>query len=188
MTDDSQTAAANGEVEGEAEAADSVQPDAPSEPLSDPVPLDNAEELRRQRDEFQELLLRKTAELDNVRKRADRERLQLQQAAASDLLEALLPVVDDLERALAVPPESTSATAYRDGVELIQKQLLDILERRGVEPIDVVGAQFDPNYHQAVAVDEGEGQEDGQVTAELRRGYTVRGRLLRAAMVRVAKG
>jgi len=143
----------------------------------------DATTLRRQRDEFQDLLLRKAAELDNVRKRADRERLELQQSAAADLLSDLLPIVDDLERALAVTPESTSVTSYREGVELIQKHLMEILEKRGVTAIEALGADFDPNYHQAVAVD----TSDGEVTAELRRGYTVRGRLLRAAMVRVAK-
>ncbi len=143
--------------------------------------------LRRQRDEFQDLLLRKAAELDNVRKRADRERLELQQSAAADLLSDLLPIVDDLERALAVTPESTSVTSYREGVELIQKHLMEVLEKRGVTAIEALGADFDPNYHQAVAVDTSEGHSDGEVTAELRRGYTVRGRLLRAAMVRVAK-
>ena len=173
--------AADSRDEVESDSVDAEQEVTEVDPESDPATL------RRQRDEFQNLLLRKAAELDNVRKRVDRERLELQQSAAADLLSELLPIVDDLERALAVTPESTSVTSYRDGVELIRKQIMEVLEKRGVAPIEALGADFDPNYHQAVAVDTTDGHTDGEVTAELRRGYTVGGRLLRAAMVRVAK-
>ena len=97
----------------------------------------------------------------------------------------LLPVVDDLERALAA--ETQDGGAYRRGVEIIHKQLLDVMARRGVAPIEAVGADFDPALHQAVVHEPGDGHRDGEVVEELRRGYTLRQRLLRPSMVKVAK-
>ena len=124
---------------------------APDQPASEPS--DDLEQIRQQRDELQDLLLRKTAELDNYRKRTERERAERDQAAAADLLGELLALVDDLERALAIEPASASVDSYREGVELIHKQLLGLLDQRGVSPIDSVGADFDPNVHQAVGVE-----------------------------------
>ena len=147
-----------------------------------------AGELQRQRDEYYDRLLRKTAEFDNYRKRIERERQQVTEAAAADLIAELLPLVDDLERALKSDAGEQNVDAYRHGVELIYKQLLELLRKRGVRPIDVVGADFDPHYHQAVAHDHVEGRRDGEVTEEFRRGYMLGDRLLRPAMVKVAKG
>ena len=142
-------------------------------------------EVRRQRDDHYQRLLRTTAEFDNYRKRTDRERRDLAEYGATDLLTDLLPVVDDLERALAA--DTTDAEVYRRGVEIIRKQLLDMLERRGVAPIEALGADFDPNLHQAVTQEASDTHRDGEVIEELRRGYTMRGRLLRASMVKVAQ-
>src|SRR5919201_6973808 len=108
-------------------------------------------ELQRQRDEYYDRLLRKSAEFDNYRKRVERERTQLAEAAASDLLEELLPLVDSLERALRAEAGSDGTDAYRRGVELIHQQLLELLRKRGVRPIDALGTDFDPHFHQAVA-------------------------------------
>jgi molecular chaperone GrpE len=164
-------------------------PDAPSTPIDPPdsaeapSPLDS---LRRERDELHDRLLRATAEFDNFRKRTERERREFAEWAAADLLGDVLAVVDDFERALAVqaPPE---AAKYREGVEIIHRQLLDLLKKRGVQPLDVVGADFDPTLHQAVAYDEAPGARDGEIVDELRRGYRLGDRLLRPALVRVAK-
>lgn len=143
------------------------------------------EEAVRQRDAHYERLLRVKAEFDNYRKRTERERRELIEQAAGDLLGDLLPVVDDLERALAA--ETQDGDAYRRGVEIIHKQLLDVMARRGVAPIEAVGADFDPALHQAVVHEPGDGHRDGEVVEELRRGYTLRQRLLRPSMVKVAK-
>ena len=150
---------------------------------------DASDPLRRERDEYRDLLLRKTAEFDNFRKRIDRERTTVQQTAAADILGDLLPLVDDLERALSPNVASAEANTYRTGVELIHKQLLSLLEKRGVAPIASVGSEFNPEYHQAVETSPAEDGEydDGTVVEELRRGYTLHGRLLRPAMVKVAK-
>jgi molecular chaperone GrpE len=154
-----------------------------SEELSESPEGEDA--LRRERDEIYDRLLRTTAEYDNYRKRTDRERRELSEAAGADLIRDILPVVDDLERALAAP--ATDASKYRSGVELIRRQLLEVLRRRGVEPLDVLGQDFDPSWHEAVADEPAEGRREGEITGEIRRGYRIGPRLLRPAMVKVAK-
>ena len=143
--------------------------------------------LQRERDEFKDLLLRKTAEFDNYRKRVDRDRQALSDNITAGVLEELLPLVDDLERALKAEPGAEGAEAYRKGVELIHRQLGEILRKRGVTPIDALGADFDPYYHQAVAHEPAEGRRDGEIIEEFRRGYMLGDRLLRPSMVKVAK-
>lgn len=162
--------------------------DVPSTPLpADETPAASPTELlQRERDDLYDRLLRKTAEFDNFRKRTERERREFAEWAAADLIGDVLAVVDDFERALAVeaPPE---AAKYREGVEIIHRQLVDLLKKRGLQPIDALGADFDPASHQAVAYDEVPGARDGEVVGELRRGYRLGDRLLRPALVRVAK-
>ncbi len=143
------------------------------------------ETLRLERDAAQDRLLRTAAEFDNYRKRIDRERREQAEGAAADLLVELLPIVDDLERALSAPAAG-EVDAYRKGVELILRQMHELLRRRGVKPIDALGSDFDPRFHQAVIQEAGEGHREGEVTAELRRGYMLGERLLRPAMVKVA--
>src|SRR5215471_3303156 len=161
------------------EAATAAQPEQPD-------PATEAAELKQQRDEYYDRLLRKTAEFDNYRKRTERERLQLSEAAAADLLTELLPLVDDLERALKA--DGGDATdAVRKGVELIHRHLLDILRKRGVKPIEALGADFDPHFHNAVVHEAADGRREGEVIEEFGRGYMLGDRLLRPAMVKVAK-
>jgi molecular chaperone GrpE len=144
--------------------------------------------LQQERDELYDRLLRMTADFDNYRKRTERERRELSDAVAADIVRDVLPAVDDLERALAAPAGDDSAPAYRRGVELIHRRLLDALRVRGVEPLDVIGKPFDPNWHEAVGHDPAsDDRREGDVTAELRRGYRIGQRLLRPAQVKVAK-
>lgn len=149
------------------------------------------DEIARERDELRDRLLRTAAEFDNYRKRTDRERRELAEFAAADLIRDLLPALDDLERALAAPieagPGAERVAAYRDGFELIRRQLLEALKRRGVEALEVVGQPFDPNWHEALAQEPANGRPDGEITAEIRRGYRLGQRLLRPAMVKVAQ-
>ena len=142
--------------------------------------------LKRERDDYYERLLRKSAEFDNYRKRVEKERRDYTEWAAADVLTDVLAVLDDFERALSVeaPPE---AQAYRTGVELIHRQLGELLRKRGVTPLETLGTDFDPHVHQAVAYDETPGAREGEVVAELRKGYRLGERLLRPAMVKVAK-
>ena len=140
--------------------------------------------LQRERDDLQDRLLRTAAEFDNYRKRMDRERRDLAEYTAGEVLTELLPIIDNLERALqaALPDDP-----LRKGVELTHRQMLDILRKRGVKPIEALGADFDPNFHQAVIHEVSPEHREGEVMAELQRGYVVGDRLLRPAMVKVAK-
>jgi molecular chaperone GrpE len=142
--------------------------------------------LRQERDELQDRLLRAAAEFDNYRKRTDRERRELSEAVAADLIRDLLPVIDDLERALDAAAASPDE-ALRSGVELIRGQLLEAIRRRGAEPFASVGRDFDPSWHEALASEPAEGRRDGEIVEEIRRGYHLGTRLLRPALVKVAK-
>jgi len=145
-----------------------------------------AEALQKERDELYDRLLRKTAEFDNFRKRVERDRKDMIDWAAADAISELLPVVDDFDRALAAeaPPE---AQAFKAGVELIQRQLAELLKKRGVSTIDPLGADFDPHVHQAVAYEEVAGAREGEVVGVMAKGYKLGESLLRPALVKVAK-
>jgi molecular chaperone GrpE len=146
---------------------------------------DPIEAIRGERDALQDRLLRTAAEFENYRKRIDRERREQSDSAAAHVLADLLPIVDDLERALSAP-DVGDADAYRKGVELILHQMHELLRRRGVTPIAAAGADFDPRVHQAVVQEPSEEHREGEVMEELRRGYMLGDRLLRPAMVKVA--
>ncbi len=170
---------------GPAEPAGAAEGPAGALPPAGEAP-DRERALQDERDRYYDLLLRKTAEFDNYRKRTERERRDQTDHAAASLLLDLLPVVDDLERALETDA-GPEAEAYRQGVELILRQVQDLLKRRGVRPIESVGRDFDPHLHQAVTTDDGPGHRDGEVVEEFRRGYLLGERLLRPAMVKVAR-
>src|SRR4051812_25789687 len=142
--------------------------------------------LRKERDSLQDRLLRTAAEFDNYRKRVDRDRRDQAEAATADALADVLPIIDDLERALKVPTGG-DVEAFRKGIELIHQQMLELLRKRGVKPIEAIGTDFDPRYHQAVAHESSAGHRDGEVMEEYARGYMLGERLLRPAMVKVAK-
>jgi molecular chaperone GrpE len=148
--------------------------------------LDELDAVRQERDALQDRLLRSAAEFDNYRKRTDRERRELSDAVSGDLIRDLLPIIDDLERALGASAGSADP-ALRSGVELIHRQLLEALRRRGAEPLEVVGEDFDPAWHEALASEPANGRRDGEVTEEIRRGYRIGQRLIRPALVKVAK-
>lgn len=154
---------------------------------SDPAPAlaDEIVDLRKERDALHDRLLRQAAEFDNYRKRVDRERRDITQYAAADVLQELLPIVDDFERALRV--ETAESESYRQGLEIIHRALLELLRKRGVTPVVAVGEMFNPEFHQAVAYEEHGDLRDGEIIEEFARGYRLGDRLLRPAMVKVAK-
>ena len=145
-----------------------------------------ADALQKERDDLYDRLLRKTAEFDNFRKRVDRDRKEMIEWAAADLLGDLLSIVDDFDRALAAeaPPE---AQTFKAGLELIHRQLAELLKKRGVTAVEALGADFDPHLHQAVAYEEVPGAREGQVVDVMAKGYKLGDRLLRPALVKVAK-
>jgi molecular chaperone GrpE len=150
------------------------------------VSTDPIADLQRERDDYHDRWLRKTAEFDNYRRRVERERREQADQAVVDLLQDVLGVVDDFDRALTVDPGEGSV-AYRKGVELMHAKLHDLLKKHGVEPIEARGADFDPRLHQAVMHEVSPEHREGEVIDELRRGYLLKGLLLRPAMVKVAK-
>jgi molecular chaperone GrpE len=170
------------------ELNDTAEPSTAATQSEQPQSGTDVSELQKQRDDYYDRLLRKSAEFDNYRKRTERERVQLSEAAAADLIEELLPLVDDMDRALKADAGHDGVEAIRRGVELIHKRLLETLQKRGVKPIDSLGADFDPHYHMAVAHEPADGRREGEIVEEFRRGYMLGDRLLRPAMVKVAKG
>jgi molecular chaperone GrpE len=171
-------------VDAPPDASDPLDSSTAAEPPAEAA-VDTAA-LKRERDDFHDRLLHKTAEFDNYRKRIDRERREQADQAVVGLLEDLLAIVDDFDLALTVEA-GPEAEGYRRGVELIHAKLHDFLKKRGVTPIDAVGADFDPNVHQAVMHEVSPEHREGEVIGELRKGYMLGDRLLRPAMVRVAK-
>jgi len=153
----------------------------PAPPGPDPIA-----ELQRERDDYRDRWLRKGAEFDNYRKRVERERREHADQAIVDLVQELLLIVDDFDLALTVDA-GEGGGAYRKGIELIHAKLGDLMRKLKVTPIQALGADFDPNVHQAVMHESSPEHREGEVIGELRRGYMMGDRLLRPAMVRVAK-
>lgn len=136
-----------------------------------------------------ERMLRLRADFDNYRKRTERERAEIERFALADVLRELLPVVDNLERALSAPGMPAAAgedSDLRKGVEMIARQFQELLKRYGLVPIVAVGERFDPSVHEAVLQEESENVLTPTVAAELLRGYRLNDRLLRPSLVKVA--
>ena len=136
-------------------------------------------------DDLRQTLLRRQADFDNYRKRIERERTEDSKRATARVVEALIPIVDSFEHALAAHREA-EYESYRKGFELIYKQMLDNLAKLGVERMEPTGQQFDPHQHQAVDRAETTDAPDGTVLQVFQAGYLFHGRVLRPAMVRVA--
>ena len=136
-------------------------------------------------DELNDKVLRQMAEFENFRKRTDKEKAQQFEMGQSNVLETLLPIVDNFERGLAAVPEAEKEGAFADGMNKIYKQLMTELENLGVTPIEAVGKEFDPNFHNAVMQVESSEYESGIVAQELQKGYMFHDTVLRHSMVGV---
>jgi molecular chaperone GrpE len=143
---------------------------------------EETERLRVERDALLDRLARLQAEFENARRRADRERSEFREYAVAGAVEQFLPVLDNFALALK---STGSAEQLRTGVELIVKQMDEVLRNLNVQPVETVGTQFDPRFHEALDQVESSELPDGQVAEEIRRGYRIRERLLRPALVRV---
>jgi molecular chaperone GrpE len=142
------------------------------------------QKVKAERDSLLDRLARAQAEFDNARKRASKEQQDYRDYAVSDAVKIFLPVIDSLERALQTNSEGAE---FRNGIELIDKQLQAALARLSVQPIVAKGEPFDPRMHEAIEMVETSEAPDHQVIEELQRGYKFKDRLLRPAMVRVAR-
>jgi len=145
----------------------------------------NLNEAQQQIDELNERVVRLTADYDNYRKRAQRDKIEARQFANQGILEKLLPVLDNFEMAIIAVKDADPSV--RDGVQMIYDQLLSVLKAEGVEPVDAVGKQFDPNLHEAISQEESDEVEEGEVISQIQRGFILNDRLVRPARVVVAK-
>ena len=143
--------------------------------------------LQEKIDELNDKVLRQMAEFENFRKRTDKEKSQQFELGQGNVLEKLLPVVDNFERGLAAVPEAEKDGAFADGMNKIYKQLIKQLEDLGVTPIEAVGKEFDPGLHNAVMQVESQEYESGIVAQELQKGYMFHDTVLRHSMVAVAQ-
>ena len=137
-------------------------------------------------EELQDRLKRQMAEFDNFRKRTEKEKAAMYEIGAKDIIEKILPVLDNFERGLAAVPEDEKGSSFAEGIEKIYKQFVKTLEDAGVETIEAVGQQFDPNLHNAVMHVEDEKYGENEIAMELQKGYKYRGSVVRHSMVQVA--
>jgi molecular chaperone GrpE len=140
--------------------------------------------LKTENKKLKEEYLRKIAEMENLRKRLDREKDEFYQYALSELLKELFDVLDNFERALENQRKG-NGKSFREGIEMIYKQYKDLLMKQGVKPIEIKEKKFDPHLHQAFMTEESEDVEEPEVAEELQKGYTLHNRLLRPALVKV---
>lgn len=140
-----------------------------------------------QANEYKDQWLRATADYKNYKRRTETERAELIRSASAGLIAKLLPVLDDLERAMDSVPADVTETPWWAGMRLIEQKLRTVLESEGVKPIQALDQEFDPNFHDAVLYEEAEGKEN-KVIAELQKGYMLHERVLRPTIVKVGKG
>lgn len=165
---------------------DSVQAVAdPPETQGSAQEHDELGKLKQEKQELFERLARVQAEFDNYRKRSQREQEDFRHYSSAEAVKAFLPVLDNFN--LALRSQNSSAADLRKGMELIRKQFEDALSKMGVQAIEAHGTEFDPHQHEAIEMVESSEHPDNHVVEELQRGYRMRGRMLRPAMVRVAK-
>ncbi len=177
----------NLDLEHELPAAEGAEEAASASGAAKPPEISAAsetEKLKAERDALLDRLARLQAEFDNARKRAVREQQEFREFAAADVVKNFLPILDSFERALKAGGDSTD---FRNGVELIYRQFQDALQKIGVQPIAALGQPFDPRVHEAVEMVDTTEVPDHHVFDELQRGYKYKERLLRPAMVRVAR-
>jgi molecular chaperone GrpE len=144
-----------------------------------------ARQLRKERDELKDQYLRAMAEMDNLKKRVEREKNDYTQFALSDPLLELLGILDNFERALGAADASPEGKSFRDGIELICRMYQSAMFKRGVRPIEIKDKAFDPTVHHAMITEESEGVSEPEVAQELQKGYMLHSRLLRPALVKV---
>ncbi len=142
------------------------------------------EELKKEKDEIYKRYLRAIADIDNLRKRTEKEKREFYNVVLSEVILALLPIIDDFERAISNPTEQNEA--FRKGIELIYKNFKEILFRFGLKPIEAVGAEFNPFYHEAIFKVDSEEVDRPIVIEEFQKGYLLNEKLLRPSLVRVA--
>lgn len=144
-----------------------------------------SEKLKEKIAELEDARVRQLAEFENFRKRSEKEKSQMFEVGAKSVVEKILPVLDNFERGLAGIPEEEKGTPFVEGIEMVYKQMLTAMEEIGVKPIEAAGAEFDPNFHNAVMTVDDDTLESGTVAEELQRGYLYNDSVVRHSMVKV---
>lgn len=166
------------DLEQETQEAEGKEETSQQEPEDKAVEVDKSLELERDK------YLRLQAEFMNYKKRVEKEKSDIYKNASVKLITNLLPVLDDFDRALA---HAEDANTFMDGMKLIVRRFEDCLKKEGLEVIETLNIDFDPNYHHAVMMEETDGVESGKIFEEIQKGYKVNGKVIRPAMVKVAK-
>lgn len=161
-------------------------PEAEGNPEAETPPGDELERLKAEAAQFKDSYLRATADYQNFKRRAEKEKADIYKYAGEKVLTDLLPIVDNIDRAMSHVPEDEQG-GLADGLRMIQKSLLTLLEKNGVEPIEAVGTPFDPEVHHAVQMVASEEHEPHQVVEEYQKGYKLNGKVIRHSMVKVSE-
>lgn len=172
--------------------ADAQEPDAAQASKSEKKNLFKKKEKKKDKrderiEELTDQVKRQMAEFENFRKRTDKEKKQMYEVGAKSIIEKILPVVDNFERGLAAVPEEQKNDAFVEGMDKIYKQMMTVFDELDVKPIEAVGKEFDPEYHNAVMQVESEEYESGVVAQELQKGYMYRDSVVRHSMVAVVQ-
>lgn len=144
------------------------------------------ERVQAHADDQTQRLLRAQADFDNFRRRTQKEKEELAKYASAQLITELIPVIDNFERAMATKPENPELESFSKGVDMIFRQLSDVLKNTGLTPMEAVGQPFNPEFHQAVMQVESDEYEEGIVVEELQKGYVLKDKVIRPAMVKVS--
>ena len=198
----------DGEAEVEVNEADAAEPEAAAENAEEAGNMEDAESVQASKgekkgpfkkkekkkdkrderiEELTDQVKRQMAEFENFPRRTEKEKTQMYEVGAKSIIEKILPVVDNFERGLAAVPEDQKSDAFVDGMDKIYKQMLTVFAEMGVKPIEAVGKEFDPEYHNAVMQVESEEYESGVVAQELQKGYMYRDSVVRHSMVAVVQ-
>ena len=171
----------------EGESQDQEEEEIPLSKMTKAKLIEKVEKVQESSDKNLDLYIRSQAEIDNLKKRYQKERQGLIKFANESLIKQLLPIVDNLEKAFIHSQDEDSIEAIREGVDFTLKGLMDILQKAGVETVEAVGEQFDPNFHEAVSEMADDGIKPGTVIKDLQKGYILNQRLIRPSMVIVSK-
>ena len=180
---------ASGEASNSKETAAEGQAEKEKEEAEEPESMKKKKKKEKWEEKIEELedrVKRQMAEFDNFRKRTEKEKSHMYEVGARDVIEKILPVVDNFERGLATVPEDQKNDPVIDGMDKIYRQLMTVLTDLGVEPIEAVGKEFDPNFHNAVMHVEDEGLGENVVAEEFQKGYLYKDTVIRHSMVKVA--
>ncbi|WP_159883792.1 nucleotide exchange factor GrpE [Paenibacillus puerhi] len=196
MNTEHQNQPQSGEQADNKEQTDNATYQAPENEQAEPVQADSSkpedavegqlEEAKKQAEEHYQRLLRTQADFDNFRRRTQKEREDLAKYASLKVIEQLLPVVDNFERALSASKENNDYDALAKGIDMIFRQLEQVLAAEGLKPMEAVGTPFNPEFHQAVMQVDSEEHEEGIVVEEVQKGYLLKDKVLRPAMVKVS--